>query len=91
MEQFLDKKSWHPAWQETLVFLAGLMDDPVPLLALLADPSKDDMTRQRLCLAGRCLPELSLKGRGVYESALKCMKKVVKTPSDEIQHPGHSP
>ncbi|MCX6876566.1 MAG: HEAT repeat domain-containing protein [Verrucomicrobia bacterium] len=56
---FVDKKSWHPAWQEAVVFLAGLLADPQPLLTLLSDSTKDDQTRQRLCLTGRCLPELT--------------------------------
>jgi hypothetical protein len=68
-EPFIDKKSWHPAWQEVVVFLSGLLEDPVPLLALLANKETDDFTRQRLCLAGRCLPELSEKGMELYKKA----------------------
>jgi hypothetical protein len=55
---FLDKKAWLPAWQEVIVLLAGKLDDPVPLLALLADESKDDLFRHRLALAARCLAEI---------------------------------
>jgi len=63
---FVDRKSWNPAWQETVVFLSGMLDDPAPLLGLLADASKDDATRQRLCVAGRCLPELSAAAQESY-------------------------
>ena len=87
LKGFVDKKSWHPAWQETVVFLAGLMDNPVPLLALLADAAKDDMTRQRLCLAGRCLSELSPEGRRVYQSALEWRKNIVQEPSERLSKP----
>jgi hypothetical protein len=38
--------------------LPGLLDDPVPLLELLADESKDDQFHHRLALAARCLPEI---------------------------------
>lgn len=49
--------------------LAGLCADPVPLLALLADATKDDATRQRLCLGGRCLPELSVEAHEACRKA----------------------
>jgi predicted NACHT family NTPase len=47
-------------WQEVIIFLAGLLDDPVPLLAFLSDPAKDDLFRHRLALAALCLPEVEL-------------------------------
>lgn len=47
-----------PEWRETLIFLAGLLHDPVPMLTLLSDAAKDDEFRHRLALAAECLPEL---------------------------------
>src|SRR5262249_2455504 len=55
---FVDRKGWLPAWQETIVLLAGKLDDPVPLLEVLADEGKDDLFRHRLALAARCLGEI---------------------------------
>jgi HEAT repeat protein len=54
----VDRKAWHPAWQEVVLFLAGELEDPAPLLELLADESRDDYFRHRLALAARCLGEL---------------------------------
>jgi predicted NACHT family NTPase len=55
---FLDRMAWLPAWQEVIVLLAGNLKDPVPLLEMLADESKDDLFRHRLALAALCLPEI---------------------------------
>jgi HEAT repeat protein len=54
----VDKKAWLPVWQEVIILLAGKLEDPVPLLELLADEEKDDYFRHRLALAALCLPEL---------------------------------
>lgn len=59
IKAFIDKKTWHPAWQEVIVLLAGQLDDPIPLLEVLADKKKDDLFRHRLTLAALCMPELS--------------------------------
>ncbi len=41
-----------------IILLAGNVDDPVPLLEVLADDAKDDLFRHRLALAALCLPEI---------------------------------
>jgi hypothetical protein len=56
--EFVDRKAWLPAWQEVVVLLAGNLDDPVPLLEMLADDGKDDIFCHRLALAALCLPEI---------------------------------
>jgi hypothetical protein len=58
IEQEVDVCAHLPAWQEVIVFLAGLLHQPAPLLRVLADPKRDDRLRHRLALAARCLPEL---------------------------------
>jgi hypothetical protein len=58
VRELIDRKAWLPAWQEVVALLAGSLDDPVPLLELLADEAKDDLFRHRLALAARCLPEI---------------------------------
>ncbi|MCX6876567.1 MAG: HEAT repeat domain-containing protein [Verrucomicrobia bacterium] len=82
IEAFADRKSWHPAWREPILFLAGLLapDDALALLALLADKSTDDVTRQRLCLAGNCLPELT-------ESALQIFLQASQSTTKPTRHP----
>lgn len=54
----MDKKVWLSEWQEVIVFLAGKLTDPTPLLQRLADEQKDDAFRHRLALAAPCLPEV---------------------------------
>jgi hypothetical protein len=71
MAEFVDKKAWLPAWQEVVILLAGQLEDPIPLLELLSDPGRDDLFRHRLCLAARCLPELSVGGRDQLFRALR--------------------
>jgi predicted NACHT family NTPase len=57
-QDFVDRMAWLPAWQEVIVLLAGNLDDPLPLLEILADESKDDLFRHRLAVAALCLPEI---------------------------------
>ena len=58
IEREVDACAHLPAWHEVIVFLAGLLRQPAPLLRVLADPKRDDRFRHRLALAARCLPEL---------------------------------
>jgi HEAT repeat protein len=55
VRELLDRKSWHPAWQEVIVMLAEMLPDPSPLLVQLSDEKHDDLFRHRLSLAGLCL------------------------------------
>jgi hypothetical protein len=54
----VDRMAWLPAWQEVIVLLAGSLNDPLPLLEMLADEGKDDLFRHRLAVAALCLPEV---------------------------------
>jgi len=47
---------WEYEWHETLSLLAGLMENPVPLLQAITD-EKDDIFKTLLLLAGRCIAE----------------------------------
>jgi HEAT repeat protein len=60
LADLVDRKAWHPAWQGVILFLAGELENPAPLLELLADENKDDYFRHRLALAARCLPEVTI-------------------------------
>jgi HEAT repeat protein len=59
VRDLVDRKAWLPAWEEIVLFLAGQLREPAPLLELLADGSRDDLFRHRLGLAGRCLAEIA--------------------------------
>ena len=66
----VSRRAWDPLWQEVIVFLAGLLDDPTPLLEMLADPkpananpSGDDVFRHRLALAAHCAAEIPASKR----------------------------
>lgn len=63
VRQLVEKKAWDPAWQEVIVLLAGLLQNPAPLLKLLADRKGDDLFRHRLTLAVLCLPEIKPRYR----------------------------
>ena len=56
--QLVDAKAWDPDWLEVITLFAGQLDDPIPLLELLADPPNDDLLRHRLALAAQCLAEI---------------------------------
>jgi HEAT repeat protein len=54
----VDKKAWHPAWYEVILFLAGQLDDAAPLLDQLVD-APNDAFHVMLLLAGHCVREVS--------------------------------
>lgn len=54
----VDKKSWLAEWHPVIAALAGELDDPGPLVALLADADRDDYFRHRLAVAAACLPRV---------------------------------
>lgn len=65
VRELVDRKAWDPGWQEVLKMLAGQLEDPTPLLAMLSNPQRtstnpkgDDIFRHRLTLAACCLTEL---------------------------------
>jgi HEAT repeat protein len=64
----IGKWAWLPAWQEVVVFLAGRLRAPVPLLTMLADNADDDVFRHRLGLAVRCLGELGTEARSSHRA-----------------------
>jgi predicted NACHT family NTPase len=63
-QDFVDRMAWLPAWQGVIVLLAGNLNDPLPLLEMLADESKDDLFRHRLAVAALCLPEIEALREG---------------------------
>ncbi|MFQ5813033.1 MAG: NACHT domain-containing protein [Anaerolineae bacterium] len=67
---FVDRKAWDPDWEPFILFLAGQLPDPIPLLELLADAKKDDYFRHRLALAALCLPELKAEIRSSQSATI---------------------
>ncbi len=63
IEATVEQRLLLPEWQEPLVFLAGLLPDPVPYLRLLCETTRHDVLKHRLALAARCLPEVSHEQR----------------------------
>jgi len=59
VRELVECKSWDAGWQEVIMFMTGLFEDPKPFFALLMDEKKDDYFRHRLALAAQCLPELA--------------------------------
>ena len=55
----IDRYADHPSWHQMLLFFAGLLPDPTPLLYLLMKRERDDELRHRLALAALCLPEIA--------------------------------
>ena len=57
-QELIDWFSWQIEQQETVVFLAGLLNDPYSLLRILANPDNDDKFMHRRALAVLCLLEI---------------------------------
>jgi len=53
-EHLLDTQAFEPAWKPFIVFIAGLMKEPLPLIEVLANQRKDDLYRHRLGLLCKC-------------------------------------
>jgi HEAT repeat protein len=56
--RIVEEWSWNPDRDIILELLAGQLDEPRPMLELLADASTDGYFRGRLVLAAKCLAEI---------------------------------
>ena len=61
---------WEFDWHETLSLLAGLLDNPEPLLAAIVQ-GKDDIFRHQLLLAGKCVAECEESKDGLVEEVIE--------------------
>ena len=61
IRDFLQRIAWLPRWQETMVLLAGQLQDVEPLLQLLTNADEDDYFRHKLGIAARSVAELALE------------------------------
>ena len=73
----LDAQAFEPAWEPIIVFIAGLMKEPLPLFEILADRKKDDLYRHRLGLLCRCF-------RALYASEQATMSRAMEPVFEEI-------
>ena len=79
MRYLVDSKAWDPRWHEVLILLAGQLEDPLPLLTLLADDKKDDLFHCRLALATLCLPEMRLAASESHAASVDRLSTAVLT------------
>jgi hypothetical protein len=94
----LEKKCWDPDWRQVILFCAGSLGDPQPLLSRLKNDEKtgdnplgDDLLRHRLLLAAQCLPELATRDddivQNIAEQVMRSygMKPIHDTAVDAIK------
>jgi hypothetical protein len=55
---FLDRQAAAPEWEPVYLFLAGILDDPDPLLRLLMDEGSAGPSPLRRLLVGQCFAEV---------------------------------
>jgi hypothetical protein len=87
----LEQNAFNPAWEPVFLFAAGLLIDPVPLFAMLADAKRDDHFRHRLSLLCQCYGTLGADKEclvtGVMEPVFQYMARrgrraIEKSPHD---------
>jgi HEAT repeat protein len=76
----IDRRSWDSAWEQVILFLAGLLADrPAELRRLietLADEKTDDVLHYRQTLAAKCLAEIPERGlRPLSTTAQQIIKR----------------
>jgi hypothetical protein len=71
----MNEKSWDPQWQEVIVLLAGRLDDPGPLLAVLTNG--DDEIHSRTVLAALGLSEIPEAKRRKLKPRIAAITKVM--------------
>jgi HEAT repeat protein len=69
--RIVEEWSWTPYRDIILELLAGLLEDPAPLLDLLANAETDGYFRGRLVLAAQSLPELAIQKREVLTQRIE--------------------
>lgn len=67
----IDQGATDPGWEPIVVFVAGLLKNPVPLLEQLADSKRDDHFRHRLSLLCKCYGALAAEKEGMVASVME--------------------
>ncbi len=66
----LARRAWHPDWQPVVIMLAGMLDEPLPLLEALYAEKHRDLSHDRLALVIKCLVEVDEEKRTDTQSGL---------------------
>ena len=69
-QNLIKERLWDFDWQEVLVLLAGLMDDPTLLIKTIKD-EYDDIFKSQLILVGRCITECELNFNPMVAGVVK--------------------
>ena len=78
--EYLATKAWDPDWAQVVILLAGLLDDPWPLLEALYAGEHRDLSHDRLSLVIRCLAEIDADKRAtgnIAKMATEVTEKVL--------------
>lgn len=70
IRDLISKKAWDPRWEQVVLLLAGILENPVPLIDLLTDPGRDDIYKHGSALASHCLGEAWLGRNSMREFLL---------------------
>ncbi|BAY83119.1 HEAT domain protein repeat-containing protein [Calothrix parasitica NIES-267] len=71
------KLFWEYDFHETLILLAGLMENPFPLIKAIAN-EKDDIFKTQLLLAGKCIAECESYGEENQKFVEKIVDRIYK-------------
>jgi ppGpp synthetase/RelA/SpoT-type nucleotidyltranferase len=87
----LDAHAFEPRWERLFIFVAGLLQNPLPLIDLLADRNRDDLYRHRLGLLCRCYRGLSVARAAAVQQRMETIFKEVlriarRCAKDDLGH-----
>lgn len=86
VSSILDAEAFDPNWQPVLEFVAGLMNEPLALLNVLADRRRDDHYRHRLGVFCRCYRSLSSSRQSSIASTIAPVFEEVVRIAKRCEH-----
>jgi ppGpp synthetase/RelA/SpoT-type nucleotidyltranferase len=86
VSQLIDANAFEPDWQSFIVFVAGLMTEPLGLVQILADRKNDDHYRHRLGLLCRCYRALSASRQFDVASSMEFVFEEVLRIAKRCEH-----
>jgi hypothetical protein len=75
----IDAQAFEPSWEPVILFVAGLLKEPLPLIEMLADRRKDDLYRHRLELRLKCLEAVPGSRRPQLKTVLSQVFRELKS------------
>ena len=76
--ELLNRNAFEASWEPLFVFSAGILKDPAPLFAMLANRGDDDILRHRLSLLCRCYGALSSDKESAMADVMEPVFKAIK-------------